>query len=86
MTTIKELHEVMLTEAQLAEGLAVVPSEARKLLKDTWHLASQMRERRFSMAALDLEVPEVEVVLDEHARMKGMLIRPYDESHQLIEE
>ncbi len=71
---------------KVPEGLAVVPSEARKLLKDTWHLASQMRERRFSMAALDLEVPEVEVVLDEKARMTGMLIRPYDESHQLIEE
>ena len=71
---------------KVPEGLAVVPSEARKLLKETWQLASQMRARRFSMAALDLEVPEVEVVLDEHARMTGMLVRPYDESHQLIEE
>ena len=71
---------------KVPEGLAVVPSEARKLLKDTWQLAAQMRARRFSMAALDLEVPEVEVVLDEQARMTGMLVRPYDESHQLIEE
>ena len=71
---------------KVPDGLAVVPSEARKLLKETWQLASQMRARRFSMAALDLEVPEVEVVLDENARMTGMLIRPYDESHQLIEE
>ena len=71
---------------KVPDGLAVVPSEARKLLKETWQLASQMRARRFSMAALDLEVPEVEVVLDEHARMTGMLVRPYDESHQLIEE
>ncbi len=71
---------------QPPEGLAVVPSQARTLLKETWRLASQMRARRFSMAALDLEVPEVEVVLDANARMTGMLIRPYDESHQLIEE
>jgi len=71
---------------KVPEGLAVVPSEARTLLKETWRLAAQMRARRFSMAALDLEVPEVEVVLDEHARMTGMLVRPYDESHQLIEE
>ena len=71
---------------KVPDGLAIVPSEARKLLKDTWQLAAQMRARRFSMAALDLEVPEVEVVLDEHARMTGMLVRPYDESHQLIEE
>ncbi len=71
---------------QVPEGLAVVPSEACRLLKETWQLAAQMRTRRFSMAALDLEVPEVEVVLDEQARMTGMLVRPYDESHQLIEE
>ena len=38
------------------------------------------------MAALDLEVPEVEVMLDDHARMTGLAVRPYDESHQLIEE
>lgn len=73
-------------EDKVPEGLAVVPSEARRLLKETWNLASQMRARRFSMAALDLEVPEVEVVLDEQARMTGMLVRPYDASHQLIEE
>jgi ribonuclease R len=71
---------------KIPEGLEVVPAQARALLKDTWALAAQMRARRFSMAALDLEVPEVEVVLDEHARMTGMLVRPYDESHQLIEE
>ncbi len=68
------------------EGLEAVPAQARALLKETWQLAAQLRARRFSMAALDLEVPEVEVVLDEHARMTGMLVRPYDESHQLIEE
>ncbi len=71
---------------KVPEGLAVVPSEARKVLKETLNLSMQMRARRFSMAALDLEVPEVEVVLDEQSRMTGMLVRPYDESHQLIEE
>ena len=71
---------------KVPEGLAVVPSEARKILKETLNLSMQMRNRRFSMAALDLEVPEVEVVLDEHSRMTGMLVRAYDESHQLIEE
>ena len=29
---------------------------------------------------------EVEVEMDENARMTGLLVRPYDESHQLIEE
>jgi ribonuclease R len=71
---------------QKPEGLDAVPDEARRLLKETWRLAAQMRQRRFSMAALDLDVPEVEVVLDEQSRMTGMVVRPYDESHQLIEE
>ena len=68
------------------EGLAAVPAETHRLLKETWRLAAQLRARRFSMAALDLEVPEVEVVLDAQSRMTGLLVRPYDESHQLIEE
>jgi len=71
---------------KVPEGLTVVPSEARRALKETAVLARQIRARRFSMAALDLEVPEVEVVLDEQSRMTGLLVRPYDESHQLIEE
>ena len=68
------------------DGLDTVPPEARTLLKGTLALARQMRAYRFSMAALDLEVPEVEVVLDAQSRMTGLLVRPYDESHQLIEE
>jgi len=68
------------------EGLDAVPPQVRHLLKETWALAAQLRERRFTMAALDLEVPEVEVALDENSRMTGLLVRPYDESHQLIEE
>ncbi|MCL2104946.1 MAG: ribonuclease R [Kiritimatiellaeota bacterium] len=68
------------------EGIVHVPAETAALLKGTWALAAQLRERRFSMAALDLEVPEAEIVLDDQSRMTGVVIRPYDESHQLIEE
>ncbi len=71
---------------QQPEGLTEVPEKARQLLKETWQLAAQLRAHRFSMAALDLEVPEVEVVLDDQSRMTGLMTRPYDESHQLIEE
>lgn len=71
---------------QPPEGLETVPEGARILLKAGWRLAAQLRKRRFSMAALDLEVPEAEVVLDDQSRMTGIVIRPYDESHQLIEE
>lgn len=68
------------------EGLDPVPSEAQRLIRDSWQLAAQLRERRFSMAALDMDVPEVEIQLDAEGRLCGVLTRPYDESHQLIEE
>ena len=49
-------------------------------------LAQELRAKRFAAGALDLEVPEVEVTLDAYGEMTGLLTRPYDESHQMIEE
>ena len=49
-------------------------------------LAQQLRVKRFAAGALDLEVPEAEVTLDADGEMTGIVTRPYDESHQMIEE
>ena len=49
-------------------------------------LAQQLRAKRFAAGALDLEVPEAEVLLDRNGEMTGIVTRPYDESHQMIEE
>ena len=49
-------------------------------------LAQQLRAKRFAAGALDLEVPEAEVELDGEGEMTGIVTRPYDESHQMIEE
>ena len=49
-------------------------------------LAQQLRTKRFAAGALDLEVPEAEVTLDRNGEMTGIVTRPYDESHQMIEE
>ena len=49
-------------------------------------LAQQLRKRRFAAGALDMEVPEAEIKLDSKGMMTGVEVRPYDESHQLIEE
>lgn len=57
-----------------------------KIIRQLSQLAQQLRERRFSAGALDLEVPEVEVILDGSGEMTGLVSRPYDESHQMIEE
>ena len=49
-------------------------------------LAQQLRERRFAAGALDIEIPEAEVLLDTEGEMMGLVTHPYDESHQMIEE
>ena len=49
-------------------------------------LAQQLRKLRFAAGALDLEVPETEILLDDYGEMTGIEERPYDESHQMVEE
>ncbi|MFA7172989.1 MAG: ribonuclease R [Kiritimatiellia bacterium] len=73
-------------EDKRPKDMGKVPPEASRLIKEIWTLAAQLRQNRFSLAALDLEVPEAEIVLGDDKRLKEILIRPYDESHQLIEE
>ena len=62
-----------------------VSRESRTILAIN-ELAQQLRARRFAAGALDLEVPEAEVLLDRNGEMTGIVTRPYDESHQMIEE
>jgi len=56
-------------------------------LQTAWNLASLLRRRRFAHGSLDLDFPEVKVVVD---RVTGKAVRlekiENDESHQLIEE
>jgi ribonuclease R len=49
-------------------------------------LAQLLKRNRFANGALDMDVPEATIKLDESGRMTGIEIRPYDESHQMIEE
>lgn len=55
-------------------------------LKRAWKLASLLRKNRFADGALDLDFPEVRVLLDEKGIPVGVKRSEYDESHQLIEE
>ncbi len=59
---------------------------ARATIREIGELAQQLRRRRFADGALDMEVPEAEIVLDDSGMMTGVVVRPYDESHQLVEE
>ena len=49
-------------------------------------LSRALRKRRFAAGALDIEVPEAEVVLDGGGELESIVTRPYDESHQMVEE
>ncbi len=57
-----------------------------KVIRAVNDLAQELRAKRFASGALDLEIAEAEVVLDGEGEMSGLVTRPYDESHQMIEE
>ncbi|MFC4993196.1 ribonuclease R [Rubritalea tangerina] len=61
--------------------------EVGDAIRRAWGLADVLRKRRFDMGALDLDFPEVKVVLDEQSK-KPIEVQKlvYDESHQMIEE
>jgi ribonuclease R len=65
---------------------AGVQKTAAKTIRSISKLAQQIRASRFALGALDLEVPEAEVKLDDRGEMSGIEMRPYDESHQMVEE
>ena len=71
-------------------GRAVAPRPpspiARKTILAIHELAQQLRRNRFAAGALDMDVPEAQILLDEKGMMTGIEVRPYDESHQLVEE
>ena len=65
---------------------ANMPRAWEKTIRAISALAQQLRARRFAAGALDIDIPEAEVLLDDGGEMTGIVTRPYDESHQLIEE
>ena len=71
-------------------GRAVAPRPpsptARKAILAINELAQQLRRNRFAAGALDMDVPEAQILIDEKGMMTGIEVRPYDESHQLVEE
>ena len=63
-----------------------IPAKERKTICAISELAMQLRAARFADGALDIEVPEAEIELDDSGEMTGVATRDYDESHQMIEE
>ena len=67
-------------------GKKVLKPRERKTVLAIHELAQQLRKRRFAAGALDMDVPEAEIRLDANGMMTGIAVRPYDESHQMVEE
>ncbi|MGC6458982.1 MAG: ribonuclease R [Akkermansiaceae bacterium] len=72
-----------------AQEILENPGKGGKLgrrIREAWELASILRKRRFDNGGLDLEMPEVNIILDEKGIPTGYHREEYNESHQLIEE
>lgn len=68
------------------EAFAEMQQQPTGRISRAWQLASRLRQRRFRHGALDLDFPEVKVMLDAQGRPLRLAKITHDESHQLIEE
>ena len=85
--TYEEAQEIlMVSEDDLAKKFPEENPEITAMLHEAWRLASLLRKCRFENGALDLDMPEVKVVLDDKGMPTGIEKSDYNESHQLIEE
>lgn len=68
------------------KGRARRLSPGEKVVREVHALAQQLRRRRFLNGAIDLEIPEMTIMLDDSGELTGVAAVAYDESHQMIEE
>jgi ribonuclease R len=73
-------------EEAFAEMKSHAAQPESSLVVRAWKLASLLRRRRFAAGSLDLDFPEVKVVVDAAGQPVRMVRIEHDESHQLIEE
>jgi len=85
-TIIQSAHRLTYKQAY---GILQDPpnDQLGRRLHTAWELAALLRRRRFAHGSLDLDFPEVKVVLDQKSGRPLRLERiENDESHQLVEE
>ena len=70
----------------IAGRASAVKGAARKTVLAVHGLAQQLRKARFAAGALDIDIPDAEAVIDAAGEMARIVVHPYDESHQMIEE
>ncbi len=60
--------------------------ELQSDIRGLWDLAASHRQKRMRNGSLDLDMPEVKILVDEKGFADRIELIEYDESHQLIEE
>lgn len=73
-------------EGRAPESGKAIPGEAVPLIKATHEIAVALRKARFKRFALDLEIPESQIIMGEDGMMTGVESRHNDIAHQMIEE
>lgn len=67
-------------------GIAGLTEEAARVIRQIGGLAARLRQARWRNSALDLDIPEFEIVMGRHGMIESIRRIVNDESHQLIEE
>jgi ribonuclease R len=62
------------------------PATLVEMVQESWRMAEVLRKKRFKDGALDLEMPEIRVKLDEKGKAVEVHQVEHTASHQLIEE
>ena len=68
------------------KGLAGSERSIAAMLKDLARVARALRQQRFQKGSLELDLPEIKIVLDDEDHVVGVKKREHQESHSLIEE
>ena len=84
-TVIFSRHRLTYQEA-LVRLQRPATDDLDRFLQKAWTFASALRKQRFASGALDLDFPELRVLLDQQGRPNRIEKESSDESHQLIEE
>jgi len=83
---IHSQYKLSYEEAQKILDDPKAEGELADLVKESWKMASVLRKRRFTNGSLDLEFPEIKVVLNEQKTPIRIDKVVHLESHQLVEE
>ncbi|MGI8907991.1 MAG: ribonuclease R family protein [Candidatus Sumerlaeaceae bacterium] len=89
---IRSAHRLIYEEVQTVVDGGAEPKLARALggirvqLDELYKLRKILTDMRARRGALDLDVPETEILFDEQGKVKGITRRPRLESHRVVEE